>query len=301
MEGKDDMLFKEYSIEWLDIFKSMKSYNTQRLYRNIIENHLIPEIGEMEMNNISISNLQQIINKRISNPATCKHILLTLKQIFKIAKEEGVVDKNLYTFIQAPYYESNEKRALTKEEKIAVRNIDCDSMSKVFVHILYGCGLRKGEALALTKNDIINNELVIDKSLHFVNGNAICGNPKTHSSNRKVPIPEFLLKELTSYMETIDDKLFFNIDGEYLKDSEYTKMWKYIVAKIDNNINANSKLTAHIFRHNYATTLYYSDVSIKQAAKLMGHSNVNTILKIYAHLDSENEKLTEKINKIFYI
>lgn len=79
MEGRDDMLFKEYSIEWLDIFKSMKSYNTQRLYRNIIENHLIPEIGEMEMNNISISNLQQIINKRISNPATCKHILLTLK------------------------------------------------------------------------------------------------------------------------------------------------------------------------------------------------------------------------------
>ena len=117
MKGRDNMLFKEYSIEWLDIFKSMKSYNTQRLYRNIIENHLIPEIGEMEMNNISISNLQQIINKRISNPATCKHILLTLKQIFKIAKEEGVVDKNLYTFIQAPYYESNEKRALTKEEK----------------------------------------------------------------------------------------------------------------------------------------------------------------------------------------
>lgn len=58
MKGRDDMLFKEYSIEWLDIFKSMKSYNTQRLYRNIIENHLIPEIGEMEMNNISISNLQ---------------------------------------------------------------------------------------------------------------------------------------------------------------------------------------------------------------------------------------------------
>ena len=57
----------------------------------------------------------------------------------------------------------------------------------------------------------------------------------------------------------------------------------------------------YIFRHNYATTLYYSDVSIKQAAKLMGYSNVNTILKIYAHLDSENEKLTEKINKIFYI
>lgn len=167
------MLFKDYSMDWLITFKSMKSDNTQRLYRNIIENHLIPEIGEKEMNNISISDLQQIINKRISNPATCKHILLTLKQIFKIAKEEGIVDKNLYTFIQAPYYEANEKRALTKEEKIAVQNINCDSMSRIFIHVLYGCGLRKGEALALTKNDIINNELVINKSLHFVKGKPV--------------------------------------------------------------------------------------------------------------------------------
>ena len=50
------------------------------------------------------------------------------------------------------------------------------------------------------------------------------------------------------------------------------------VGKIDNNINANSKLTAHIFRHNYATTLYYSDVSIKQAAKLMGSIIIKRIL-----------------------
>lgn len=295
------MLFKDYSMDWLITFKSMRSDNTQRLYKNIKENHLIPEVGEKEMNNISISDLQQIINKRISNPATCKHILVTLKQIFKIAKEEGVVDKNLYIFIQAPYYNANEKRALTKEEKIAVKNINCETMSRIFVHLLYGCGLRKGEALALTKNDIINNELIINKSLHFIKGKPICGKPKTHSSNRKVPIPEFLLIELESYVKTIDDKLFYNVDGEYLKDSEYTKMWKYIVRKIDSNINANSKLTAQIFRHNYATCLYYSDVSLKQAAMLMGHSNVNTILKIYAHLDSENEKLTEKINKIFYI
>jgi hypothetical protein len=111
------MLFKEYSIKWFNTFKSMKSYNTQRLYKNIIENHLIPEIGEMKMTSISVLDLQQIINNRNSNPATCKHILLTLKQIFKLAKEEGVIDKNLYTFIQTPYYEANEKRALTKEER----------------------------------------------------------------------------------------------------------------------------------------------------------------------------------------
>lgn len=93
------LLFKNYSMEWLRVFKSMKSYNTQRLYKNIIENHLIPEIGNKEMCDISINDLQEIINKRLSNPATCKHIALTLKQIFRVAKEEQIIDKTIYTFL----------------------------------------------------------------------------------------------------------------------------------------------------------------------------------------------------------
>lgn len=295
------MLFKDYSMEWLRVFKSMKSYNTQRLYKNIIENHLIPEIGNKEMYDISIKDLQEIINKRLSNPATCKHIALTLKQIFKVAKEEKIIDKTIYTFLQTPYYESNEKRSLTEDEKMCIRNIKCDNMGKIFVHILYCCGLRKGETLALTKNDIVDNEIIINKSIHFINGKPIVGETKTHSSIRKVPIPDFLLKELLSYCKDIDNKLFYNLNGEYLNDSEYVKMWKNIVKSIDNEIGVETKLTAHIFRHNYATILYYSDISLKQAAKLMGHSNVNMILNVYAHLDAKNEKVSEKINQIFQI
>ena len=78
-------------------------------------------------------------------------------------------------------------------------------------------------------------------------------------------------------------------------------MWKNIVKSIDNEIGVETKLTAHIFRHNYATVLYYSDISLKQAAKLMGHSNVNMILNVYAHLDAKNERVSEKINQIFQI
>lgn len=55
-------------------------------------------------------------------------------------------------------------------------------------------------------------------------------------------------------------------------------------------------LTAHIFRHNYATILYYSGISIKKAAALMGHTDTKMIMQVYAHLDDEKEQTSEKIN-----
>ena len=58
-------------------------------------------------------------------------------------------------------------------------------------------------------------------------------------------------------------------------------------------------LTAHIFRHNYATLLYYSNVSLKKAAKLMGHNGVEMIMRIYAHLDEEREQTAEKLDNMF--
>lgn len=60
-------------------------------------------------------------------------------------------------------------------------------------------------------------------------------------------------------------------------------------------INVN-KLTPYTFRHNYATMLYYSGVSLKMAARLMGHSDINIIMKIYAHLDEQRENAAEKLN-----
>ncbi len=55
-------------------------------------------------------------------------------------------------------------------------------------------------------------------------------------------------------------------------------------------------LTAHIFRHNYCTLLYYSGISQKKAVELMGHSDIKMIMEVYAHLDEEKESVREKID-----
>lgn len=56
-------------------------------------------------------------------------------------------------------------------------------------------------------------------------------------------------------------------------------------------------LTAHIFRHNYCTMLYYSGISQKKAVDLMGHSDLKMIMEVYAHLDEQKEAVQEKLDK----
>ena len=76
--------------------------------------------------------------------------------------------------------------------------------------------------------------------------------------------------------------------------SVYVRFWNKIRAKL-----GRDDLTAYWFRHNYATQLYYSGISIKQAGALLGHSGIQMILKIYAHLDAEKENARSKIDAIF--
>ncbi|MBE7043692.1 MAG: hypothetical protein E7399_09445, partial [Ruminococcaceae bacterium] len=60
--------------------------------------------------------------------------------------------------------------------------------------------------------------------------------------------------------------------------------------------------TPHIFRHTYATNLYYAGVDLKRAQYLLGHSSLNMTLKVYTHMDyaTGNKITTEKINSFYH-
>lgn len=78
-------------------------------------------------------------------------------------------------------------------------------------------------------------------------------------------------------------------------------MWQRIVRKMNYAVTSEKEtligaepitgLTAHIFRHNYCTMLYYSGISQKKAVELMGHSDIKMIMEVYAHLDEKNDPL----------
>lgn len=144
--------------------------------------------------------------------------------------------------------------------------------------------------------------------------------PKTYHSIRKIPIPDILKQILIEYVKnTTSFHLFANSYGELMTESQFRKLWRGIHDKINialggvpgkrdrktgrmvDGINAIQGLTPHTFRHNYATMLYYAGIDVKEAKRILGHSDIKTTLEIYTHLDKEKSGAANKLNKFIAI
>lgn len=302
-EVSDSILFSTYAQKWLASAKAVRSLNTQRMYKEAF-NKIFPEIGDLYFSEITLSDLQAIINKLADKYETCNKIRLTLRQIFDAATEDGLVKGVNTKKLVLPPKPSKEKRALTDSETDAIFSANLTDEQRIFVELLYYTGVRREEALALEPGDIDfkDNLISISKTVIFPQNQPILKpTPKSSAGNRKLPIPAEFKPTLKEYVSKCGTLLFPRTDDpeKYMSKSCYCKFWDDIIKAMAAVEPSASTLTAHIFRHNYATLLYYSDVSIKEAARLMGHNGVEMIMRIYAHLDEQKENTAEKLDSVF--
>ena len=300
----DSILFSTYAQRWLVNTKGILSLNTKRMYKETLDRHIIPEIGDLYFSEITLQDLQKIISDRADKYETCNKIKLTLRQIFEAAMEDDLVKKINTKKLVLPPKPQKEKRPLTKAETEAVFKADLPDAQNIFLKLLYYTGIRREEALALEASDFdfdesslrINKVIVFDENTPVLKPQA-----KTSAGNRKIPIPEVFKPDLKKYIDSHAKILFDQArnPGQYMSKSSYNKFWKSITAALGVVTPSAESLTAHMFRHNYATLLYYSDVSPKMAAKLLGHEGTQMIMEIYAHLDESRENTSEKLNTMF--
>ena len=300
----DGVLFATYARRWLTNAKAVRSINTKRMYRETLDRHIIPEIGDMYFSEISLADLQKIINDRSDRYETCNKIRLTLRQIYDAAIEEELVKGVNTKKLILPPKPQSEKRPLTKAETDAVLTTNLPDEQRIFVKMLYYTGIRREEALALEPSDIDfdNCAVRICKVIVFdENTPVLKPSPKSSAGNRRVPIPADFINELKEYTSKCEKLLFpqQRNPGEYISKSSYNKFWKSITASLEESVPSAGKLTAHMFRHNYMTLLHYSDISVKKAAQLLGDSSIEMVMRVYTHLDEEKERASEKIDNMF--
>lgn len=309
-----DIMFTEYANEWLNSKKSVREKNTQIMYRNIIDKHLA-FLDDVRLSDIRNSHFQLAINNALDKPRTCQQIYITFKQILKMAVLDNYIGAGMFEMIcsdiNLPKYQRKEKRPLTQMEKDSISKALFTDREKAFVYIIYSCGLRRGEALALSKFDFKfedgKSTVSITKALIFENNaSEIKPMPKTDRGIRTLPIPGTTAAFLKKYISALKGTSLFTCSGgESITKSSYVKMWQSIVAKM--NIAAGGTaafpvitgLTAHIFRHNYCTNLCYKvpEISIKKIAQLMGDTE-KMVLNVYNHIMDEKEDAANVINDI---
>lgn len=301
----DEMIFETYARSWYNNYKAVRSINTKAMYLNVIDKHLIPAIGNMYFSELmDMTAAQQIISANKAHPELCKKIKITLVQIFDQAVRDHMIEAHSMRSLSLPNGIKKEKRAITEGEKKVLLNHDWNPKQKAFLFIAYYTGARREEILALSRSDVLLDKALIrySKTIVYDKGKAtLVHGTKTQASTREVPLPAAAIQFLSEYVKDMnpDDILFPMNTGTYMSLSSYTKFWNSIrdvFAKADPD---SADLTAHLLRHTYATLLYYSGISIKMAARLLGHSNVNMIMKLYAHLDEGKENPAAKINGMF--
>ena len=299
----NDMAFGAFARQWLDTEKQHAAINTRAMYSNVIEKHLLPFLGDLYFSEISQADLQGVINDNFEKPETCNKIKLTLRQLYAAAADadlevrRGINIKKLIL----PKKDKTEKRALTDREKAALFSADLTERQRVFVLLLYYCGLRREECLALDFSALDFKKKVVNvrRALIFDGNAPKMERTKNSYSIREVFIPDVFVPVLKAYAENKTGLLFCMPNGDPLTQSSFRRFWEKIQAALIVETPDAETLTPHIFRHNYATMLYYSNISPKKAAELLGHADTTMIMNIYAHLDEIKERAAEKINAIF--
>ncbi len=312
-----DVGFLEYARGWLLTKKAAREMNTRKMYENIIETHL-SFLEDVHLSDIRNSHFQLAINNALDKPRTCQQIEVTFKQIMKMAVADNYIGPGMYDKIcndvNLPKYIRKEKRPLTVEEKAAIPLADFTDREKAFVYIIYSCGLRRGEALALSKFDFKSQDekyfVSITKTLIFPNNaSEIKPMPKSNNGFRTVPVPDSTAAFLKGYVADLPGTYLFTCrDGSSMTHSAYVKMWQSIVRKMNYAAGGTdafpviSDLTAHIFRHNYCTNLCYQvpAISIKKIAQLMGDTE-KMVLDVYNHIMDEKEDAAAVVNDILAI
>lgn len=308
VESKD-ITFKDLIDSYCNFQRDkVKISSFNNYHKNI--NHLSPllNIKVSDFSLVKFENWKQLTNNSSLSTTTKNNIYKFLKSVINYGKKYLDLNfnkiENKMTGFTNPNELKKEMLFWTYKEFQKFIKQENELKYKAYFETLYYCGLRKGEANALTWKDIdfTNNTLSINKNITLkIKGQEyVILPPKTQNSIRTLPIPKVLENDLKSLYNKY--RKYANYSNSWfvfggtvpLKDTTVTKR------KQDHCKEANIKeIRMHDFRHSCASLLISNGASISLVAKYLGHSKISTTLNTYTHMfHNEMNDIINIINKL---
>lgn len=196
----------------------------------------------------------------------------TLESIKETPKE--ITDDNVWTLDQLNTF---------------LEHVDNEMMKTLF-WFLFFTGMRIGEARAITKDKINGKDITVNKTVRSYKEGL--KTPKTLSSNRVVTLDDVTFEKIQPLIEYEGDFLFGGL--EPIGMSTVQRAWEQAFESAP-----VPRIRIHDLRHSHATLLINNDVNIVAVSRRLGHSDIQTTLKVYTHLlEKTNEQMMTTLNKI---
>ncbi|CAI1493295.1 Tyrosine recombinase XerA [Thermococcus nautili] len=252
-----------------------KSPNTIRMYSYYVRRYL--EWGGALNARSALRFLARLRREGYSN-RSLNLVVQALRAYFRFEGHDEEAEK-----LKPPKVPRSLPKALTREEVKRLLSVipPTRKRDRLIVLLLYGAGLRVSELVNLKKS-----EVDLERGIIVVRGGK-------GAKDRVVPIPEFLVEEIRSYLETRSDSSEYLLVEERRKNKDRlsTKTVWYLLKKYGKR--AGVEVTPHRLRHSFATHMLERGVDIRAIQELLGHSNLSTT-QIYTKVTVEHLKKAQE-------
>lgn len=318
--------------EWLDIWlndykKNSVSPSTYVSYQNAIDNHIKPVLGNIKLRELRPEQIQQFLNtqQRAGNAKTEKESLaswtvLKLKNVIngslKQALQNGLILRNPTEAIIPPKLQQKDIRILSAEEQERFMRALEGHRLEAFFKLALATGMRRGELLALTWDNVDFNNRTISilhsasRQLNHKTGTTeiVLTDPKTRTSRRQIPMLESVVPILKEHYEKqqIEKKFFgkgYNPNnlvfcsnvGSFLEPRRINTTLEKLIKKAE-----IEPINFHALRHTFATRAMENEIHPKIVQSLLGHANSSLTMDIYTHvLPSVAKQEMQKLEAVF--
>ncbi|MBR1763054.1 MAG: site-specific integrase [Eubacterium sp.] len=277
---------------------------TQNKKINIFQTHILPYFKDKKISEITpgdIRNWQNtmlnLINNRTGKPYSETYLRIInseLTAILNYAVAYHGLQINPASKVK-PMGKKNadEMSFWTLEQFNEVIQYEKKPSFHLCFMILYWCGLRVGEALALTPKKILHDSKSLDiyETFHRINGEDMFGPPKTKNGVRKTPMPDFVYDELIKYTESLyglgeNDRIFYFTRNALNQELNYISK----AAEME-------RIRVHDLRHSHVALLIKLGYRTHAIADRIGDTP-EMVDRVYAHLYPDtSEQIARELDK----
>lgn len=273
-EEQEGPTFEEVADEWWEehqkhlVPSTIRGYTASlRRVREQFSGRRIKDITPQQCASFLRSVAAQGKGKKV-----CHTQLNVMSMIFDSAVLSGDIMYNPCAAVKLPSGLKAEKRELPTEKDFQI----VASSDWLFPFFLLYTGCRRGEALALTYEDIDRERKVIHitKAVGYASNQPYIKTTKTDAGRRDV----ILLDALAARLPSGTGLIFPNKQGGLYLESQLRREWaEWQTAN-------GTTVTPHQLRHGYATILHDAGIDVKDAQYLLGHSTIAMTQDVYTHI-----------------
>ena len=281
--------FREFATKWQrDVLTQLKP-STRSADRSRIAKHLVPELGDLCMKDVTTQGIQAMIAKKQSDglsPKSVRNLIATLRIMWTQARSWGYVQHDLFYGLVLPNQELLNERFLSLDEMKRVIEAALEPY-KTYYWILAETGFRAGEIGALPVRNVLLDLGAIKIAQSVWHGKI--QTVKSLKGNRLCEISPQLIEHLRHCIRRWRPNqlgLMFATKNGTPWDTDVVRKRKLYPLLESLGI---PRCGFHAFRHGNETVMDQEGVPMAVRQTRLGHSDARTTMK-YSHVVSEDGK-----------